>query len=268
MAFKSGKVETVSISDGGSSSPPNWCFFGWLLALTQLLLHGALGLVLFWVIYYLDGFGWRDNPKLLFNYHPVLMVGGFVYLSGNALLSYRSFGCCRHIYKKLFHTVFHILAVPAIVMGFLTVWDSRNLSVPPIANFWSLHSWMGLTTMGLFAIQLVVGFFSFLILLCCEARTAALRAALVPVHATFGLITFLMAIATCLTGITEKAINSLGDWYTAFPPEGLVVNVLGATLMGLAILMPVLMLIRCQQRGPSSISSHSSGDQDEESERL
>ncbi|XP_046455678.1 plasma membrane ascorbate-dependent reductase CYBRD1-like isoform X1 [Daphnia pulex] len=272
MAFKSGKVETVSISEEGSSSPPNWCFFGWLLALTQLLLHGALGLVLFWVIYYLGGFGWQDQPKLEFNYHPVLMIGGFVYLSGNALLSYRSFGCCRHIYKKLFHTVFHILAVPAIVMGFITVWDSRNLSVPPIANFWSLHSWMGLTTMGLFAIQvvrtLVVGFFSFLILLCCEARTAALRAALVPVHATFGLITFLMAIATCLTGITEKAINSLGDWYTAFPPEGLVVNVLGATLMGLAILMPVLMLIRCQHRGPSSISSHSSGDHDEESERL
>lgn len=84
---RSGKVETVSISDGGSSSPPNWCFFGWLLALTQLLLHGALGLVLFWVIYYLDGFGWRDNPKLLFNYHPVLMVGGFVYLSFVWLLS-------------------------------------------------------------------------------------------------------------------------------------------------------------------------------------
>ena len=98
-----------------------------------------------------------------------------------ALLSYRSFGCCRQIYKKLFHTVsfknfshhhlyipifvflslpknkneqvFHILAVPAIVMGFLTVLDSRNLNVPPITNFYSLHSWMGLTTMGLFAIQ-------------------------------------------------------------------------------------------------------------------
>ena len=131
------------------------------------------------------------------------MIGGFIYLSGNgthinipleiyiyptenvcvytALLSYRSFGCCRQIYKKLFHTVsfknfshhhlyipifvflslpknkneqvFHILAVPAIVMGFLTVLDSRNLNVPPITNFYSLHSWMGLTTMGLFAIQ-------------------------------------------------------------------------------------------------------------------
>lgn len=93
-----------------------------------------------------------------------------------ALLSYRSFGCCRHIYRKLFHTVsalvflepahinlnyfcwknvqvFHILAVPAVVMGFITVLDSRNLSIPPKVNFYTLHSWMGLTTMGLFAIQ-------------------------------------------------------------------------------------------------------------------
>jgi hypothetical protein len=86
IPFRSGKVETVSISEEGSSSPPNWCFFGWLLALTQLLLHGALGLVLFWVIYYLGGFGWQDQPKLEFNYHPVLMIGGFVYLSGNGKL--------------------------------------------------------------------------------------------------------------------------------------------------------------------------------------
>ncbi|KAK4012639.1 hypothetical protein OUZ56_024877 [Daphnia magna] len=52
--------------------------------------------------------------------------------------------------------------------------------------------------------------------------------------------------------------NNYRDWYTAFPPEGLVVNVLGATLMGLAILMPVLMLIRYQQRGPSALAIHRS----------
>ena len=56
--------------------------------------------------------------------------------------------------------------------------------------------------------------------------------------------------------------------YSEFPTEGLVVNSLGATLMALAILMPVVMLTRCRRRGPSSISSHSSGDRDEESERL
>ena len=71
----------------------------------------------------------------------------------SAMLSYRSYGCCRQIYKKLFHTLFHILAVPAIVMGFITVLDSHNLAVPSIPNFYSIHSWMGLTTMGLFAIQ-------------------------------------------------------------------------------------------------------------------
>lgn len=100
--FRSGKVETVSISDGGSSSPPNWCFFGWLLALTQLLLHGALGLVLFWVIYYLGGFGWHDQPKLEFNYHPVLMIGGFVYLSGNGKLPNTLKEKDLNILKKVF----------------------------------------------------------------------------------------------------------------------------------------------------------------------
>ena len=64
----------------------NWCIFGWLLGLAQLLLHGALGLVLFWVCYYRGGFAWRDQPKLEFNYHPVLMISGFIYLAGNGTL--------------------------------------------------------------------------------------------------------------------------------------------------------------------------------------
>ena len=53
------------------------------------------------------------------------------------------------------HTVLHVLAVPCIVLGFLTVLDSHNLAQPAIPNFYSLHSWMGLATMGLFALQVV-----------------------------------------------------------------------------------------------------------------
>lgn len=233
---------TPKVEGGSASSPGNWCIFGLLLGLAQLLLHGALGLVLFWVFQYRGGFGWRENPQLEFNYHPVLMIGGFIYLLGNAMLSYRSYGCCRQIYKKLFHTLFHILAVPAIVMGFITVLDSHNLAIPSIPNFYSIHSWMGLTTMGLFAIQLVVGFFSFLILLCCEARTAALRAALVPVHATFGLVTFLMAVATTLTGLTEKAFFTQGNAYALLGEESLVINVLAASLLALMVVMPAILL--------------------------
>lgn len=55
-----------------------------------------------------------------------------------------------------------------------------------------------------------MGFFSFLILLCCEGATAAFRAAMVPIHASFGLTTFMLAIAACLTGLTQKTISVLG----------------------------------------------------------
>jgi len=142
------------------------------------------------------------------------------------------------------HTVLHVLAVPCIVLGFLTVLDSHNLAQPAIPNFYSLHSWMGLATMGLFALQVVVGFFSFLILLCCEASTADFRAALVPVHAAFGLITFLMAIATCVTGLTEKALFVFdgGRGYSLLPDEAVVMNVLGAALLALSVVVPLLLL--------------------------
>jgi len=257
----------------------NWCIFGCLLGLAQLLLHGAMGLVLFWVLHYRSGFGWKDEPGKEFNYHPVLMIAGFIYLGGQALLSYRSYRCCQRTVNKLFHTVFHILAIPCIVMGFLTVLDSHNLAPTPIPNFYSLHSWMGLTTMGLFALQIVVGFFSFLILLCCEAPTAAFRAALVPVHATFGLITFLMAIATCLSGLTEKAFfalpknsndpgipSSAANSYLYLPPEGLTINVLGSVIFALGLLVPVILLIF--KRSPGVPSETGPDNVHYDSERL
>lgn len=33
---------------------------------------------------------------------------------------------------------------------------------------------------------------------------------MVPIHAIFGVITFMLAIATAVTGLTEKAIYELG----------------------------------------------------------
>ncbi len=58
-------------------------------------------------------------------------------------------------------------------------------------------------------LQFIVGFFSFLLLLCCESATASFRAALVPIHSTFGITTFVMAVATACTGLTEKAFFTL-----------------------------------------------------------
>merc|ERR1712158_42007 len=134
------------------------CCFGFMVFIAQILLHGVVGLVLFWVIQYQGKekawpFSWKTDPDLEFNLHPFLMIMGFIYFMGQAMLVYRSCRCCRRIWTKLLHTTFHLLAIPAIVIGFIAVWDSHQLAekdgVPrPIPDFYSLHSWLGLATMG------------------------------------------------------------------------------------------------------------------------
>lgn len=60
----------------------SWFEYLLVIILSAVLLVGALVLTLFWVIYYRGGFAWNENPQLQFNLHPVLMVAGFVTLSG------------------------------------------------------------------------------------------------------------------------------------------------------------------------------------------
>jgi len=254
------------------------CCFGFLMTLAQILLHGALGLVLYWVFMFhrAEGetwpFSWKEDAKKEFWMHPVLMIAGFIYFMGQSMLMYRSCRCCRRIWNKLLHTTFHLLAIPCIAMAFIAVYDSHVLNtVPdpqdpekrlpkPIPDFYSLHSWMGFATMGLFALQFIVGFFSFLLLLCCESATASFRASLVPIHSTFGITTFVMAVATSCSGITEKAFFTLrnglyGQWVKHVDldfsdgamtadqfQEALVINSLGGCLIALLFVVPILLL--------------------------
>eukprot|EP00094_Tigriopus_californicus_P006236 TCALIF_06002-PA protein Name:"Similar to F55H2.5 Putative cytochrome b561 (Caenorhabditis elegans)" AED:0.05 eAED:0.05 QI:192/0.75/0.6/1/0.75/1/5/431/398 len=262
--------------DDDSMSPMSRCWLGVLILLAQILLNGVMALCLFWVIKYHSQdyvpFAWKSNPKLEFNLHPVLMIAGFIYFMGQAMILYRTCRCCRRIWNKLLHTMLHILAIPCIVIGFIAVLDSHNLrkdkdgNPAPIPNFYSLHSWIGLTAMGLFGLQFVVGFFSFLLLLCCESATASFRANLVPLHAAFGGTTFVLAVAAACTGLTEKAFFSLSFAYSKWVAylsdefsdvrqnsltglvythekfeESLAINALGAGLVALAIVIPVIL---------------------------
>ncbi|XP_037040488.1 cytochrome b reductase 1 isoform X2 [Bradysia coprophila] len=215
----------------------SWFEYLVVVILSTILLIGALVLTLFWVIYYRGGFAWSEKPEIQFNLHPVLMVGGFITLSGFSILFYRLCRCLKHIYVKLAHTFFHACTIPCVVIGFLAVFDSHNLANPPIPNFYTLHSWIGLVTMGLFVLQFVFGFFTFLVCLCCENGTYSCRAAMVPIHASFGLVTFMLACAACLTGLTQKAIWKLGTAYAEWTEEGIVINALGATIVALGIII-------------------------------
>lgn len=60
----------------------SWCEYILTVIIASVLLIGATALTLFWVIYYRDGFAWREKPMQQFNLHPVMMVAGFITLSG------------------------------------------------------------------------------------------------------------------------------------------------------------------------------------------
>lgn len=54
-----------------------------LLGITEFLGAVVVILVIVWTSYYRNGFAWRSAPQLEFNWHPLLMIIGLVYLYGN-----------------------------------------------------------------------------------------------------------------------------------------------------------------------------------------
>ena len=82
FVFRHRKSEDDEMS-GGSR-----CCFGFMVFIAQILLHGVVGLVLFWVIQYQSKegkawpFSWKTDPDLEFNLHPFLMIMGFIYFMG------------------------------------------------------------------------------------------------------------------------------------------------------------------------------------------
>ena len=73
-------------SDDEEMSGGARCCFGFLTFLAQILLHGVVGLVLYWVIAYHHKdnvpFSWRTGTDTDWNLHPVLMILGFIYFMG------------------------------------------------------------------------------------------------------------------------------------------------------------------------------------------
>lgn len=204
----------------------------WLL-ISQLLGVVCIALVSAWTGRYLGGFSWQTNPALQFNHHPFFMVLGLVVCYGNAILLFRVFRNQKKRTLKLLHFGLHTLAFIFMIVALKAVFDSHNLAKPPIPNLYSLHSWIGLTTVILFTLQYLCGFVAFLY----PGLTKIWRAKYLPFHVFFGLAVFIMAIGSSLMGITEKLIFSLGKSYSETPAPAVVANLLGYCLMVFAFLV-------------------------------
>ena len=71
----------------------------------------------------------------------------------SAILVYWSCSCCRQICSKFLYIVFHLLGIPCVVLGFLAIWMWKDYEGNP--HLYSIHSWLGLVTMGLAVLQVI-----------------------------------------------------------------------------------------------------------------
>lgn len=139
------------------------------------------------------------------------------------ILFYRMQRNVRKRQLKLTHAGIMLFIVLLIVIALVAVFDSHNLAPTPIPNMYSLHSWVGLTTVilfccqvnlwnlidsvstgmcvNLFWLQWVAGCVSFLF----PGLSASIRSSYMPLHVYFGVAVFVSAIASCLLGLNEKA---------------------------------------------------------------
>ncbi|KAI4805281.1 hypothetical protein CesoFtcFv8_013811 [Champsocephalus esox] len=200
--------------------------------LVVLSVAAAAGLVsiifvLIWVLHFREGLAWDGGPAE-FNWHPVLMVIGFIFLQGTAIIVYRIPWTWHRskLMMKFIHAGLNLLAFILAVISMVAVFDFHNAAKIP--NMYSLHSWVGLAAVILYGLQLVLGVGMYLM----PFTPASWRAAFMPLHVYGGLFLFTSVIAVALMGITEKLIFSLSNpKYKDSPPEAIFVNVLGLLLV-------------------------------------
>ncbi|GIY22137.1 putative cytochrome b561 [Caerostris darwini] len=221
-------------------------FFKVWLLICQLMGVLSIALVSAWCGQYLGGFAWQSDPKHQFNYHPFFMVLGMVFLYGDALLVYRVFRNQRKRPLKFLHFGLHTLAFIFAIVALKAVFDSHNLANPPVPNLYSVHSWVGLMAIILFALQYFCGFVAFLF----PGLTKIWRTKYLPLHIFFGVAIFVMVIAACLLGITEKNLFVNPSSYKDLPPNALVGNLLGECIIVFGLLVIYMVVIPQFRRRP------------------
>lgn len=206
-----------------------------LFALCAAALTGLLSIifVLTWALLYREGLAWDGSPAE-FNWHPILMVAGLIFLQGTAIIIFRlPWTWTRNkLVMKWIHAGLHLTAFTLAVIATVAAFDFHNTAKIP--NMYSLHSWLGITAVMLYSLQIVVGVMLYLV----PITPVSWRAAFMPLHVFCGILLFVGIIAVALMGITEKLIFALKiPKYSESPPEALFVNVLGVLLVIFGVLV-------------------------------
>ncbi|KAK8522789.1 hypothetical protein V6N13_115742 [Hibiscus sabdariffa] len=158
----------------------------------------AFILMLVWLLHYRGGIEYDSYyGDRVFNVHPFLMFCGFIFLSGEAMMVYKTVQA-THMVQKVVHMIFQLGAFVLGVVGLCAVFKFHDMN--NIEDVYSLHSWIGIGTLSLFAVQWLAGLISFM-----APQPEVTRHSLLPWHICGGRMLLYMSIAAALTGLMEKA---------------------------------------------------------------
>lgn len=192
-------------------------------------------LVLVWCISFRGGLAWEaTNKSLIFNIHPVLMLIGFIIIGGEAIMSYKSLPLKKEV-QKVIHLVLHAIALALGIVGIIAAFKFHNESA--ILNLYSLHSWLGIGIIVLYAIQWIFGFLVFFF----PGGSASLRSDSLPWHVIFGMFVYGLAIANAALGFLEKLTFLESSGLDKFSAEAYLVNftAIATVLYGAAVMLTV-----------------------------
>jgi cytochrome b-561 len=131
---------------------------------------------------------------------------------------YRGFRFGRKRNLKITHATIHALAFLFAVFGLIAVFDSHNYALPKIPNLYSLHSWIGIASVGLFICQYLFGFFCYLFPMVREP----MKVFYMPIHVFCGLLGYALALGAALLGLSEKAFFAMKNDYSQLPNQALL----------------------------------------------
>uniref|UniRef100_A0A7S4JS28 Cytochrome b561 domain-containing protein n=1 Tax=Odontella aurita TaxID=265563 RepID=A0A7S4JS28_9STRA len=111
----------------------------------------------------LGGVSWKQGEaKIVFNWHPVCMIIAFLFMTISALSFRMKWRAKNRFVTKMLHIIEWSIAGLCMAVGLVAVVKSHNDPVSGyIANLYSLHSWIGIAVLILYALQFFVGVFSF-----------------------------------------------------------------------------------------------------------
>ncbi|KAK9756364.1 hypothetical protein RND81_01G091600 [Saponaria officinalis] len=157
-------------------------------------------LVLVWLLHFREGLAFKSHVKAkIFNIHPLLTIVGFILFSGEAIMAYKTVHGARKIEKQL-HFTLHLVALLTGILGIYAVFKfHQELGIPHV---YSLHSWVGLITISLYALQWTCSMFIFAY----PHTKSSTREKVAPWHIFGGIIIFVRGICTALMGMVEKFI--------------------------------------------------------------